>query len=415
MSGNGAPPTPPAPPKAKPTFCGTISEAAYTARERREARRERPQPWVVLKLMLPIVLGILGYAAYVYAGRFVRRLVAGGRDGLGVGLLVPWSVLWLWTVWAYVKVVSTPPGDACDYVAKSDRPLLPPTTWDDPQALEDIEAGRIGGPAYEQQARDRTEPIPIPPPPPIPPLPTRQSSKSLRPTRGRLPPTTAPLLPANRWCSRCKIVKPYRAHHCRACGTCVLKFDHHCPWIGQCVGARNHKFFLIFNLSAMLLGAYTFSSLLAVNVVDGGAIDPQEAVIVALSALFLLFTASLFFAHVRMILLTQTTVEGLVVRTLKDRESAQLASEGHPWWDVRGKRATLRTYDAEWGAPDTEGNLWWPGSYRAAWEDVMGAGWLGWILPIGRAGSDGRAYAPNPRFDRDGRWRRRAEWPEELR
>ncbi|KAJ6578702.1 hypothetical protein DFH09DRAFT_346566 [Mycena vulgaris] len=33
----------------------------------------------------------------------------------------------------------------------------------------------------------------------------------------------------HRWCARCAIVKPYRAHHCRVCGTCVLKFDHHCP------------------------------------------------------------------------------------------------------------------------------------------------------------------------------------------
>ena len=38
----------------------------------------------------------------------------------------------------------------------------------------------------------------------------------------RRPPRTAVLLPAHRYCSLDEIVKPYRAHHCRACGTVSL-------------------------------------------------------------------------------------------------------------------------------------------------------------------------------------------------
>eukprot|EP01062_Namystynia_karyoxenos_P008422 TRINITY_DN12961_c0_g1_i1.p1 TRINITY_DN12961_c0_g1~~TRINITY_DN12961_c0_g1_i1.p1 ORF type:complete len:532 (+),score=90.76 TRINITY_DN12961_c0_g1_i1:100-1596(+) len=45
-------------------------------------------------------------------------------------------------------------------------------------------------------------------------------------------------------CVPCATYKPERAHHCRKCGVCVLRFDHHCPWIAQCVGFRNHKVFL---------------------------------------------------------------------------------------------------------------------------------------------------------------------------
>ena len=37
------------------------------------------------------------------------------------------------------------------------------------------------------------------------------------------------------------------------------------------------------------------------------------------------------------------------------------------------------------------------------------------LVPVGRGLSDGLTYPVNPRFDEEGRWRRRADWPEELR
>lgn len=49
-------------------------------------------------------------------------------------------------------------------------------------------------------------------------------------------------------CRKCKVTRPLRAHHCGACGTCVLKMDHHCPWINNCVGHANHRYFLNFLL-----------------------------------------------------------------------------------------------------------------------------------------------------------------------
>ncbi|XP_071932813.1 probable protein S-acyltransferase 12 isoform X1 [Coffea arabica] len=52
--------------------------------------------------------------------------------------------------------------------------------------------------------------------------------------------------PAIRYCSQCQNGKPPRCHHCSICQRCVLKMDHHCIWVVNCVGARNHKFFLLF-------------------------------------------------------------------------------------------------------------------------------------------------------------------------
>ncbi|KAJ7726840.1 DHHC palmitoyltransferase-domain-containing protein [Mycena maculata] len=430
---------------SSPTCCGTISEARYAVRERRESRGH--QPWVVRKLMVVVTLGIMGYTGYVYAGRFAVRLLHGGRRADGIGLLVGWCPLYAWMIWAYIKVIITPPGNARDYVPKTPQPLFGPGQWQqrqlytepedpapDDASLADIEAGRIGGPAYEDLSAPSAAHIPgtsLPLPATnghaagvnghpngvaaAPPAPERKPSRHRTP-RGRFPPTTAPLLPPHRWCSRCSIVKPYRAHHCRICGTCILKFDHHCPWIGQCVGARNHKFFLNFALATAALTLYTFGSLLAFTIQAGAAdVDPQEVVIIALAALFALFTLSLGGAHARLILLSQTTVEHLAVQRMKEREREGFRDAGVRWWEVGEKRRALAAYDREWGAPDTEGNVWWAGSARAGWEDVMGASVWGWVFPIGAPRGDGLHYSPNPRFDADGRWRRRSEWPEELR
>ncbi|KAK5167428.1 palmitoyltransferase for Vac8p [Saxophila tyrrhenica] len=49
-----------------------------------------------------------------------------------------------------------------------------------------------------------------------------------------------------RYCKKCHVTKPDRAHHCSTCGQCVLKMDHHCPWLATCVGLHNYKPFLLF-------------------------------------------------------------------------------------------------------------------------------------------------------------------------
>lgn len=82
--------------------------------------------------MVGVTLGLLIYAAYVYIGRFCVESIQTGRftqrgtasaywgflkvtnPCFRVGLLVVFCILWLWTMWAYMKIVITPPGFARD-------------------------------------------------------------------------------------------------------------------------------------------------------------------------------------------------------------------------------------------------------------------------------------------------------------
>jgi hypothetical protein len=58
-------------------------------------------------------------------------------------------------------------------------------------------------------------------------------------------------------CYTCLLLKPTRSKHCSQCGECVRLFDHHCPFINNCVGGRNHRYFIGF-LIFLPLGSYFY-------------------------------------------------------------------------------------------------------------------------------------------------------------
>ncbi|CAF0742558.1 unnamed protein product [Rotaria sordida] len=57
-------------------------------------------------------------------------------------------------------------------------------------------------------------------------------------------------------CLKCDVMRPPRAHHCKVCQKCVVRYDHHCPWINNCVGYRNHVHFILFCFFMALISAY---------------------------------------------------------------------------------------------------------------------------------------------------------------
>ncbi|XP_059051661.1 palmitoyltransferase ZDHHC15B-like isoform X1 [Achroia grisella] len=77
-----------------------------------------------------------------------------------------------------------------------------------------------------------------------------------------LPIVTRTLSGSVRYCNRCVVVKPDRAHHCSICSRCVLKMDHHCPWVNNCVCFHNYKFFMLFLGYALLYCLFIMSTCL---------------------------------------------------------------------------------------------------------------------------------------------------------
>ncbi|KAM4616705.1 palmitoyltransferase ZDHHC12-B-like [Polymixia lowei] len=64
-----------------------------------------------------------------------------------------------------------------------------------------------------------------------------------------IPQSSAPRL---RRCGYCLLQQPMRARHCQTCKRCVRRFDHHCPWIENCVGERNHRWFVLYLIVQLL-------------------------------------------------------------------------------------------------------------------------------------------------------------------
>lgn len=164
-------------------------------------------------------------------------------------------------------------------------------------------------------------------------------------------------------CRHCKRPRPERAHHCKVCGICVLRYDHHCPWINNCVGFRNHKFFLLTGcyvwltaILALVTSAPEVVELLAACWGSAAPLPSNEAVlffaasIVSLSIAALL--SSLLFAHLPLAAENLTSVE---VNYFDHEEDDMKEDPPENPFDQGSKAKNLEqlfgSYDATWFLP----------------------------------------------------------------
>lgn len=61
-----------------------------------------------------------------------------------------------------------------------------------------------------------------------------------------------------RWCDFCQVYQPPDGAHCPDCNVCIAGYDHHCVWMGTCIGRRNYRQFVRFNVSWLYYLAYVF-------------------------------------------------------------------------------------------------------------------------------------------------------------
>lgn len=52
-----------------------------------------------------------------------------------------------------------------------------------------------------------------------------------------------------RFCDRCKVWQPPDGVHCPESNVCVAGYDHYCVWMGTCIGKRNYRQFVKFNIT----------------------------------------------------------------------------------------------------------------------------------------------------------------------
>ncbi|XP_070265421.1 palmitoyltransferase ZDHHC20 isoform X5 [Myotis yumanensis] len=166
---------------------------------------------------------VVAWSYYAYVVELcVFTLSGNGENGKAVVYLVAFHLFFVMFVWSYWMTIFTSPASPSKefYLSNSEREH------------------------YEKEfSQERQQEI-------------------LRRTAKDLPIYTTSGSRTIRYCERCQLIKPDRAHHCSACDICILKMDHHCPWVNNCVGFSNYKFFLLFLLYSLLYCLFVATTVL---------------------------------------------------------------------------------------------------------------------------------------------------------
>lgn len=97
------------------------------------------------------------------------------------------------------------------------------------------------------------------------------------------------LKPGWRFCTNCECNSPPRSFHCFVCRKCILKRDHHCNFTGNCVGYRNHRFYIM--LVFYMCAAAIYSNVLNIDYIYHlfGEFSPKTVFIIILPMMAWMF------------------------------------------------------------------------------------------------------------------------------
>jgi hypothetical protein len=250
---------------------------------------------------LPVVLisAIVVWSYYAYVVHLCILTVS--EPVVRYLLLVLYHILFILFLWAYWRTVWTNPGPV------PSRFKLTTEELDNLESTEsDVEQRRI----LEQVVIDKDLPV------------------AMRTIQG-----------AVRYCDRCSIIKPDRAHHCSVCGTCVLKMDHHCPWVNTCVAFLNYKFFVLFLFYGFIYCIFIAFSVLkyflqfwARSFETTGQSKFHILFLFFVSSMFSISLCSLLCYHIHLVLNNRTTLEAFrspVFRRGPDKQGFSLGKLGN--------------------------------------------------------------------------------------
>lgn len=174
-----------------------------------------------------------------------------------------------------------------------------------------------------------------------------------------------------RFCSKCKCWKPDRSHHCSSSGKCVLKMDHYCPWFSECIGFRNHRYFVLFliNVEMYLIVATLYSCWILIQ------FFVEDRYPVVLFSFHILFVFCLGFVFsICMLFFTGFTVyQVLKNRTTIESYERQRYRNRHR----NGGREMGNVFDLGW---------------KRNWQVVMGDHWWQWFVPVRYVCSEDELY-----------------------
>lgn len=202
-----------------------------------------------------------------------------------------------------------------------------------------------------------------------------------------------------RFCKKCNVVKPDRAHHDSVTNTCILKFDHYCPIISTPIGHNNYKPFLLFILYTALealFAAIVTAVELRRFVNDDGNYGKFELAPVTWAAEvlfgFIMGISLMGFGifHLTLVGRNRTTIESLERPPMlqsQPRAPSQNRRVLTRWEikEVRRKMGKINIYDLGW---------------RRNFEAVFGSGgggrrrrgWWSYAMPVGVPIGDGYGY-----------------------